>query len=91
MSTQELTITARELKQLRLMADELAAEIKALEDAIKAHMEEQDLDAISTTDVKITWKTVTSNRLDTTALKKARPEIVALYTKETTSRRFCVQ
>ena len=90
MSNQELTIAARELKQLKLMHDELAAEIKTLEDAIKAHMDEQMLDTISTTDVKITWKTVTSSRIDTTALKKALPDVAAVFTKESVTRRFCV-
>ena len=90
MSNQELTIAARELKQLKLMHDELAAEIKTLEDTIKAHMDEQMLDTIITTDVKITWKTVTSSRLDTTALKKALPDVAAVFTKESVTRRFCV-
>ena len=35
-----------------------------------------------------TYKTVTSSRVDTTALKKDLPEIAARYTKTTTARRF---
>lgn len=91
MSTQELNIVARDLKELRLMAEQLNAEIAELEQSIKTHMEEQDIDTIVTTDVKITWKPVTSSRIDTAALKKALPDIAAIYTKQTTSRRFCVQ
>lgn len=91
MSTKELCTAAHDLKELRLMAEQLNAEITALEQAIKAHMEENDLDTFITTDVKITWKQVTSSRIDTTALRKALPEIAAQYTRQTTSRRFCVQ
>jgi predicted phage-related endonuclease len=91
MSTQELNIVARDLKELRLMAEQLNAEIAELEQSIKAHMEEQHIDTIVTTDVKITWKPITSSRIDTAALKKALPDIAAIYTKQTTSRRFCVQ
>lgn len=91
MSTQELTTIARDLKELRLMAEQLDAEIAKLEQSIKAHMEEHDLDTLITTDVKITWKAVTSSRVDTTALKKEFPEVAALYTKQSTIRRFCVQ
>ena len=91
MSTQELNIVARDLKELRLMAEQLNAEIAELEQSIKTHMEEQNIDTIVTTDVKITWKPVTSSRIDTAALKKALPDIAAIYTKQTTSRRFCVQ
>jgi len=47
MSTQELTTIARDLKELRLMAEQLNAEIAALEQAIKAHMEEHDLDTLT--------------------------------------------
>ena len=91
MSTTELTTTVRDLKQLRLMAEELDAEIRTLEDAIKAHMTENGVDTLVTADVKITWRTVTSSRIDTTALKKQLPDVAALFTRETTTRRFTVQ
>ena len=91
MSTNELNTVARDLKELRLMAEQLDAEIRTLEDAIKAHMTEQGVDTLITTDVKITWKTVTSSRIDTTALKKQLPDVAAVFTRETTSRRFTVQ
>lgn len=38
MSTNELTSKVRELKELKAMADELAAEITSIEDIIKAEM-----------------------------------------------------
>ena len=47
MSTNELNTIARDLKELRLMADQLDAEIKTLEDAIKAHMSETGVDILS--------------------------------------------
>ena len=37
---------------------------------------------------KITWKPVTSSRLDSKALKAAAPELWDRFTKATTSRRF---
>ena len=39
---------------------------------------------------KVTWKAVTSSRLDTTALKKALPDVASRFMKSITSRRFCV-
>ena len=91
MSTNELNTIARDLKELRLMAEEINNSIKTLEDAIKAYMTEHDLDTLITTDTKITWKAVTSSRIDTTALKKQLPDVAAVFTKETTTRRFTVQ
>ena len=88
MSISELDMKVKELRQLKRMADELAGEIEALQDGIKAHMTEQDTDTLTGTDWKITWKAVTSNRMDTTALKKELPDIAARYTKASVSRRF---
>ena len=91
MSTNELNTLARDLKELRLMAEQLDAEIKTIEDAIKAHMTKHAVDTLITTDVKITWRTVTSSRIDTAALKKQLPDVAAVFTKESTTRRFTVQ
>ena len=88
MSISELDMKVKELRELKRMADELAGEIEALQDGIKAHMTEQDTDTLTGTDWKITWKAVTSNRMDTTALKKELLDIAARYTKASVSRRF---
>ena len=88
MSISELDMKVKELRELKRMADELAGEIEALQDGIKAHMTEQDTDTLTGTYWKITWKAVTSNRMDTTALKKELPDIAARYTKASVSRRF---
>ena len=37
------------------------------------------------------WKTSTSRRIDTAALKLAMPDIAAQYTRETQSRRFLLK
>ena len=78
----------KELRELKRMADELAGEIEAIQDEIKTHMTEQDKDTLTGIDWKITWKAVTSKRLDTTALKKALPDVAERFTKESTSKRF---
>lgn len=88
MSIHELANTATELMELKRMREELDAEIASLEDSIKAHM--GDTEQVTAGAFKITWKTVTSSRVDTTALKKAMPELAAHYTKTTTSRRFTI-
>ena len=88
MSISEMNSKVKELRELRRMAEELNAEIEALQDSIKAEMTARSTDEISGTDWRITWKSVTSSRLDSSALKKAMPEIAAQFTKTTTSRRF---
>ena len=88
MSISELDMKVKELRELRRMAEELQAEIDAAQDAIKAHMDSQGVDTLAGPDWKVTWKPVTSSRMDTSALKKALPEIAERFMKSTTSRRF---
>ena len=90
MSNTEIQSKVNELRELRRMADELTAEIESIQDAIKAHMTAIDADTLTGADYKITWKTVTSSRFDSTAFKKAMPELAERFTKSTTSRRFIV-
>lgn len=80
----------KELRELKRLAEELQAEIEGLQDAIKAEMTAQDVDTLTGADWKVTWKPVTSTRLDTAALKKALPDVAQRFTKTTTARRFCV-
>ena len=49
-----------------------------------------DCESVQAGEYKITWKAVTASRIDTTALKKALPEVAERFTKTTTARRFCV-
>ena len=90
MAINEIISKLNELSELRRMADELNAEIEAIQDAIKAHMTEADTDTITAGAFKVTWKAVTSTRIDTTALRKDLPEIWQEYGKTTTTRRFSV-
>ena len=90
MGTMELDIKVKELRELRRMVDELQSEIDSLQDTIKAEMTAREVDTIAGSDYKITWKIITSSRLDTAALKKAMPDVVERFTKTTTSRRFTV-
>lgn len=90
MSINEMDGKVKELRELRRMAEELAAEIDSIQDAIKQHMDAQGVDTISGTDWKVTYKAVTSSRLDTAALKKALPDLAQQFTKTISTRRFLV-
>ena len=88
MNAHEMSNKVKELRELKRMQEELAAEIESVQDAIKAEMTASATDTLNGEDYKITWKEVTSPRLDTTALKKALPEVAARFTKQITTRRF---
>lgn len=88
MSVDMMDQKVKELRELRRMQEELAAEIEAIQDELKAHMDAHGMDTLLGFDWKVTWKSVTSNRLDTTALKKELPDIAARFMKQSTVRRF---
>lgn len=90
MSFSEMDTKIKEIRELKRMQEELTAELEALTCEIKAHMDAEGVDTISGTDWKVTYKAVTSSRIDTSALKKALPDLAQQFTKTTTARRFCI-
>lgn len=88
MSMNEMESKIRELRQLQNLIEEAQAEAEAIKDSIKAHM--GDAEELRAGEYRVTWKTVTSSRLDTAALKKALPDVASAFTRQTTTRRFCV-
>lgn len=77
-----------ELAQYNRMAEEIAATVEGLKDQIKNYMVENGLDTLTGSEHKASYKTVTASRIDTTALKKALPEVAERYTKTSETKRF---
>ena len=88
MSMNEMEAKVGELRELRRLADDLAAEIGALEDDLKAYMAANNADELHGPSFKITWKPITSSRPDSKALKTAAPELWERFTKTVTTRCF---
>lgn len=80
--------TMKELAQWQRMQEEAATTVEALKDQIKEYMTAAGLEVLTGDEHKATFKTISSSRIDTTALKKDAPEIAAKYTRTTESRRF---
>ena len=90
MSTNELRNKIIELKELKAMQEELQAEIKAIEDCIKAEMTSRETEEMQVDIFKIRWTKVISNRFDTNAFKSMHIELYNAYIRQTESRRFTV-
>ena len=88
MSINEMEVKARELRQLQALIEEAQAEAEAIKDAIKAAM--GDSESVQAGEYRITWKAVTSSRIDTSALRKALPDVAERFTKEIVTRRFVI-
>ena len=77
-----------ELAQYKRLQEDATAMVESLTDTLKRYMVDNQLDTLTGTEHKATYKTVTSSRIDTTALKRNAPDIAEKYTKTTETKRF---
>ena len=84
----ELISLCHEYKELQRLAEELSAEMDAMKERIRSAMD--GAESVTAGEYKISDKLVTSSRIDTTALKKALPDVAAQFVKSTTARRFSI-
>lgn len=85
----DIIIKVQELMELCRMSEELQAEIDAISESVKNFMGSEETMIAGA--FKVSYKSVTSSRLDSSALKRELPDVAARYTKQTTTRRFTVQ
>ena len=90
MTTQELTKTVRELKELKTMAVDLATEITTLEDIIKCEMTARNTDELTVDVFKVRWTSAISNRFDSTAFKVTHADLYQQYSKPVETKRFSI-
>lgn len=80
----------KELKELQRMSEELNAEMESIKDELKKEMESRNTEEITTTTYKLRYVSVKSNRLDSTALKNALPDVYSRFVKQTEFKRFSI-
>lgn len=90
MSQNDIISKVAELQELKRMREELDAMIESISDELKAHMNASNTDMLTAGSFKVIFKAYTSSRLDTSTLKRELPEIVAKYSKQTTTRRLVI-
>ncbi len=90
MCANDLKLKVKEYRELKAMLDELEGEISRIENEIKAEMTARDADELTVDTYKVRWTRVTSSRFDTSAFKKAMPELAKQFMKSTESRRFSI-
>ena len=78
------------LRRCRRAMDTLKQEAEAIQTEVKAELATRGVEQVETAHYKVSWKTVSSTRLDTKALKAERPEIYQRYAVSSTTKRFSV-
>ena len=90
MSTVDIVSKIEQLRELEELAEEVKAEAEALRDEIKEEMMKQGKEEMEAGKYIIRWTSVLSQRFDSTAFKKALPEVYKAYIKQSASRRFSI-
>lgn len=90
MSTMELTSRITELEELEELMAELKSEIECIKDDLKCHMDTMGVEELSVGTHIIRYTSVLTQRFDTTAFKKALPQVYTAYIKQTQSKRFSI-
>ena len=90
MSTVEITSKIESLKDLETLIEEAKAEAEALRDEIKAEMLNRNTEEMEVGQYIVRWTAVLTQRFDTTAFKKALPDLYKTYIKQVSSRRFSI-
>ena len=90
MSINEITSKIESLKELEALIEEAKAEAEELRDSIKQEMLSRDTEELEAGQYIIRFTPVLSQRFDTTAFKRALPDLYKTYIKQVSSRRFSI-
>lgn len=90
MSTYDLETKITKMQEWEALAEEAKAEAEALRDEIKAELTRRNAEEVTTGKYIVRWTSVLSQRFDSTAFKRAMPDVYKAFTKQVNSRRFSV-
>ena len=90
MSAIEITSKIEALKELEALIEEAKAEAETLRDEIKAEMLNRNTEEMEAGQYIVRWTSVLSQRFDSTAFKRAMPDVYKAFTKQVSSRRFSI-
>ena len=90
MSTIDLEAKINQMQEWEALAEEAKAEAEALREEIKAELIRRNAEEVTTGKYIVRWTSVLSQRFDSTAFKRAMPDVYKTFTKQVSSRRFSV-
>lgn len=90
MSINDLENKIAKLRELEDFEKEIKDEAESLRDEIKAEMIKREAEEITCGKYIVRWTNVLTQRFDSTAFKKALPDVYKAFTKQTASRRFSI-
>ena len=90
MSTIDLESKIAKMQEWEAFAEEAKAEAETLRDESKSELTNRNTEEVTTGKYIIRWTSVLSQRFDSTAFKRAMPDVYKAFTKQVSSRRFSI-
>ncbi len=90
MATNELLNMINELNSWEALMEEARAEAEAIRDSIKQEMLERGTEELEVGQYMVRYQSIVSNRFDSSAFKKALPEVYKSFIRQSTSKRFSI-
>lgn len=89
-SIMDLLAKVRSLKELETLIAEAQAELDSIKDELKVELTNRNTEEFDVDVFKVRYKTVKSNRFDTTAFKSIHKDLYDQYVRQMESRSFTV-
>lgn len=80
----------RALRRYQKQKDEITERLKAAQEIIQLYMSAKEIDELILSGYKVSWKQIVYNQLDSKALTRECPDLVARYSHAVITRRFKV-
>ena len=90
MTKNEIIKAIEELQELENFMEDIKAEADVIRDNLKAEMLERGTEELEVGTYIIRWTSILSNRFDTTGFKKVYGDLYKAFTKQVSSKRFCI-
>ena len=90
MSANEMITKIESLREWENLIEQAKQEVESLKDEIKREMESRNTEELEAGQYIVRYTSVLTQRFDTTAFKKALPEVYKGYLKQSASRRFSI-
>ena len=90
MANNELLNKIEALNEWEALMEEARAEAEAIRDSIKQEMMERDTEELECGQYIIRYQTIVTNHFNSSAFKKALPEVYKSFIRQGTSKRFSI-
>ena len=90
MAINELLNKIEALNEWEALMEEAKAEAEAIRDAIKQEMLDRGTEELEVGQYMVRYQSIVSNRFDSSAFKKALPEVYKSFIRQSTSKRFSI-